>query len=320
MSHIWVPRAKIIEPLPFMLATACGGRFKLTAIRPDGRERPLTGWFSNIVLDQGLDLAITSGDSPSFLNCCRVGTGNTAPANAQTNLIAHVAGTSNIITSSTGTVGTPDFYSWKIATYRFAQGAAAGNLAEVGIGNGTGNAANLFSRELIRDGGGSPTTVTVLGDEFLDVSYEHRLYAGPLVDVASTVTISGVVYDTVARAAGAPGAAVVPWSMSVMDASVYSGALGAVSGFPGGASSGASSTANLGSYVNGNFFRDYTASWGLGNGNVGGCAAMAVSWRATLGGGNAGAHQISFSPSLPKDGTKLMTLNVRRTFTRKTVP
>jgi hypothetical protein len=75
--------------------------------------------------------------------------------------------------------------------YRFAPPAAAGNISEVGVGWGT--SSGLFSRALVLDGNGAPTSVTVLSSEYLEVTYEFRLY--PMVDdQTGVVTLDGVDY------------------------------------------------------------------------------------------------------------------------------
>jgi hypothetical protein len=323
--NIWVPRAKIIEPRQeLLLPIRCAGRYKLTAIRPDGRERPLTGWFSNLVLDQGLNQA---GTAASWMAACRVGTGNTAPAVTDTNLVAHLAGTTTVNADQTNIEASSPYYVWRIRTFRFAQGAAAGNLAEVGIGTSASNGANLFSRELIRDGVGSPTTITVQGDEFLDVVYEHRLYPADLVDVNGNVTISAVNYTTVSRTSHAgPGGSnnwKVPYALvstgSPLIAIAYNGALGAVTAQPSGTSSGATSFSQA-AYTNGNFYRDDTWTWGLNAGNVaGGITAIDIPFGSFAGQSSIGASQMSFSPAIPKDNTKVLAITFRRSLARHTI-
>ncbi|WP_444922940.1 hypothetical protein ACJJH9_12215 [Microbulbifer sp. DLAB2-AF] len=62
--------------------------------------------------------------------------------------------------------------------------------------------SDLFSRALVLDGNGNPTTITKLSDEYLHLTYELRIYP-PTTDTASTVELEGVVYDVIVRAADA---------------------------------------------------------------------------------------------------------------------
>jgi hypothetical protein len=58
-------------------------------------------------------------------------------------------------------------------TWRFGEGIAAGNIAEVGLGWGN---ATLWNRARIKDAQGKPTVITVFADEYLDVVSEIRVY------------------------------------------------------------------------------------------------------------------------------------------------
>ena len=65
------------------------------------------------------------------------------------------------------------------------------------------NRANqLFSRALIRDGAGNPTTLTVTAIDILTVTYQLRLYR-PTTDIVSTVCSTAVYTMLVAQAVGA---------------------------------------------------------------------------------------------------------------------
>src|SRR5690606_31940294 len=74
MTHIWVPRAKIIEPRRELRVThGLCGRFKLEAERPDGQRRLLADWFPNLITNAGLNRI---GTSSGWLTACAVGTGS----------------------------------------------------------------------------------------------------------------------------------------------------------------------------------------------------------------------------------------------------
>lgn len=168
---------------------ALEGRFRFVAVRPDGARRVLSDWGKNLILDGGLNRLGTGG----AFGTCRVGSGNSAPSFTQTTLDTPVAASTSVQSQQSGTA-VDNTYAWVRRTFRFPAGQAAGNLSEVGVGWESG----LFSRALIKDDLGDPTTITVLADEVLDVSYEIRAYPN-LSDQEFTVNISGVDYEFTVR-------------------------------------------------------------------------------------------------------------------------
>lgn len=298
-----------------LLRPTVRGFFKLTAIRPDGRERPLTGWFPNLITDVGLNRIGTG----SYLTACHVGSNNTTPTVADTILAGFVAGTTTIQAESYGAQTTAPYYGWKTRTYRFAQGVATGNLAEVGIATGktNGGATIMFSRALILDELGAPTTVTVLADEVLDVTYQLRLYP-PLTDVVQTgVTILGSgTHDitTRARAVTSNSWGLYLGNTASFDPSggssiiAYNGAIGTITGSPSGAADSVSAY-NV-AYGNNNLYRDGGGTWGLNNGNLAG-GIRSVVFSTSLG-----LYQTEFSPVLNKINSKTLNLLFRIAWAR----
>lgn len=310
MSMLWLPKEKeLIVPCPD-LRVGFRGFIKLEAVRPDGRVRPLTDWFPNLVTDVGLN-RIGSGN---YLTACHVGSNNTTPTVADTSLGGYIAGTTTVQATSTGNTTVSPYYSWKRITYRFATaGAAAGNIAEVGIATAAAQAGSiLFSRALVLDELGAPTTVTVLSDEVLDVTYELRLYP-PLTDVTGTVVISGsATHDYVLRASSVTsntswgyylGSTASMSHRSGNELAVYNGAIGTITQAPSGSSLSVG-LSNL-AYGNNNLYRDAVGSFGLNYGNVDG-GIKSVRFATTLG-----AFQYELTPIVPKDNTKTLTLTQR---------
>jgi hypothetical protein len=173
-------------------------KFEAVSIDADGTEhrRLLRDWQKNRITNAGLDFV---GSSTTALNFCQVGTGSTPVDDGDTALDAYLVGTSTILSDTYGIDSGGARYGWRRKVYRFAQGAAAGNIAEVGIGTAS-SGGTLFSRSLIVDEAGDPTSITILPTEFLDVTYEIRLYV-PTGDISAVVTISSVDYDLVIRPA-----------------------------------------------------------------------------------------------------------------------
>jgi hypothetical protein len=205
------------------------------------------------------------------------------------------------------------YYNEFVTGNRFAAGTLNGTYTEVGVGWGN---TTLFSRALIVDGSGNPTSITVLSDEVLDVYYRLRKYP-PLVDVTGTRVISSVSYDYTLRARSVTdtgGSAfwgrmvdtAVGATTRISAVSAYllaTGNIGAITGTVSGTSSGAASAANQ-TYSNNSLTRGVIVTYGLTNGNVSGGARS-----ATFVSNLEAAFQCEFDPVIPKDNTKTLTLN-----------
>jgi len=168
-------------------------------VETSGSRRVVADWFPNLILDAGRNIMNDHSNWATGGSACQVGTSGTVPTTADTGLIGFVIGTTNIHDSSFGSEATPPYFGWEQTTYRFIPGEATGNLSEVGVGWSALTGPYLISRALITDGLGAPTTITVLADEYLDVTYQLRYYP-PLEDVEGTITLNGVVYNTITRA------------------------------------------------------------------------------------------------------------------------
>lgn len=293
------------------------GRFRLLAVDADtGKERQLTDWFDNLITDAGLN-RMGSGSTIDF---AMVGSGSTAPNVLETALVSQVASTSN----NTGTINginsaDPTYYAYTRKTWRFNPGQATGNLSEVGVGWST---TAVFSRTLIKDSGGNPTTITVLANEYLDVQYELRANP-PLTDSAFNVNISGVSYTCVMRSCSVTYAdarnsfplgtavALVSNTFNIGHPRALSGDIGAISGEPSGSSSDGENITSNG-YAANSFSRTGSINFGLTQGNfAGGIKSLRFGYA-----GLACMFQCSFTPTIPKDSTKSLTLNLSITWAR----
>jgi len=284
-----------------------GGRYKLDVLGPDGEFRRSTGWFNNLVLTNGLDLL---GSLGSINGACQVGLGSSTPVATQTGLDSYVAGTTNIISSTTTAQSTSPYYIANIRTWQFtpaALGNVAHNFSEVGVGASTANDGKLFSRQLILDGLGSPTTITVLGDEYLNVTYELRYYP-PASDVTATVTINSTSYTITIRAALVTSSGTVNigtkagFYSSGGGSTWFQSAVQPITSIPSGAGVGALSSA-VSSYTNGNYYVDLTASSVI-NTAITGIQSYVV---ATT----FGYVQMGISPPIDKTNTQQLTFVTR---------
>lgn len=296
----------------------CGLEGRYNLIVRDGKtleKKRETGWFKNLILDAGLNRMGTG----AFMTHCHVGTSSVAPAVSQTALQGFLAGTGTIQSSVASTQASAPYFGKMVKIYRFAAGVATGTLAEVGVAWQITN-GNVFSRALITDTAGNPTTITVLPDEVLDVVYELRQYPD-LIDKVFQAVISGVTYDCVLRAALVTTQSVWadtidnsfgPYVSSTAAGIVYNGTLGPITADPSGSSDSAENVPSIGAYTNGSYQRTMSAFWGLNRGNLAG-GITALSMRTTRGG-----YKMSFSPPLPKDNTKTLTLTMRFFWARYT--
>jgi hypothetical protein len=311
---ILLPKYRDIEIPIALKRPRFAGHYKLEAVGLDGRVR-LLAEFDNIITNNGADLL--GNNSP--LTFCSVGSGNTAPSVTQTALTTFVASTSSINSNTFTSQSTSPYFGTNTVQYAFPIGGATGNLSEVGVGVAN-NGTNLFSRALILDGGGSPTTITVLSSEALYVTYQLNQYV-PLTDVVGNITIAGVNYSYTLRAQNATS---TNWCYRNGDAGgisnggaiVYNGSIGAITSSPSGTPAQASSLANN-SYSTGSFTLSGTATWTLTSGNLsGGVTAASVNFGTSQG--SRGQYQIGFGSAIPKDSSHVLTLSFGTSWTINT--
>jgi hypothetical protein len=303
----------------------------------DGKEvskRVVADWFPNLITNQGLDYLVD--DNEVFTNIlpattwafvyCSVGTGNTTPAFTDTSLANFLVHTTTRL-STVGDVvtsGSPYYKSW-VTTFRFAEGDAAGNLAEVGVGWASNT---LFSRALILDGVGSPTTITILSDEVLDVEYEYRVYPKE-TDVTGTVVFTGNIggtYDYTIRAAHVDEKipettfdGFLPFEMTRTSnissgtrfERVYEGSIGTILTSPSGTYDDVIPMTSFGTYTPGSFSLDITLTVPLTKGNLGAGIKSMLFFISTQ------YYQIEFDTAIPKTDTDVIAITFTLDWGRK---
>ena len=290
------------------LREECEGYYKIEAVKPDGTRRLLADWFPNLILDAGLD---RMGAFSDYLNWCQVGSGSTAPVATQTTLVARVAGTSTKQSDTSANSGADPYFARRTVTFRFAAGVATGVLAEVGVGwQGTGS---LYSRALILDALGSPTTITVLADESLDVTYELRMYVWAS-STSGVIALKAVTHGTIQKSANASQWSLSGASLNAGDAPSVNGYTGAPSAGVDGAPSGTlpgQATIDAAVYSPGSraLTLNITAELALWNNALGiGSILVRSGW---------GQWQIGFTPNIMKTADDILTLQVRHSWGRK---
>lgn len=206
------------------LKIGLAGKFTL-AVHGGARGSVTLAEFDNLILDNGLNMIMGSANNSPYgvFNDVFVGSGSTPAAVNQSAMVSLIAGQTADTPWSNGfvaAVGEARTYGYSRLTKQFGQGAAAGNISEVGIGS---SSANLFSRSLVKDSQGNPTTITVLADEYLTVVYELRRY--PPADITTSVfaILDGVTTEiSILASAGAITA--IRWGTAAPQGFTVSGA------------------------------------------------------------------------------------------------
>lgn len=303
--------------MTIQLHTGLSGRVRLVKHRDGDVSQELE--FNNLILDGGLDRWGSGG----IIDRCSVGAGNTAPTAAD-------VGLGSLIATSTTKLTVPSFLTansaerWTEVTtcYRFDAGVGTGTIAEIGMGWDTG----LWSRALVKDGSGVPTTITKLADETLDVYYTLRIKF-PSSDITGSIVLEGVTYDYILRPAEI---ASVPLTQDALFAARFasspsssgdmragSSEIGSVlAPAPNSSWSGATTAA---AYSPGTYKRRLTFSAGLTDMNVsGGFKALGLNIR---GGSTQQVWQMGFyiggtAAAVPKTAAKIFSLTVDFTWAR----
>jgi len=274
--------------------------------------------FPNLITNGGLE---RMGDNGDWLSRTYVGSGSAVPNFNDSAMNNFVASTGAQQSSVKGAQSSEPYFTWIRITRRFSAGQAAGNLSEVGIGWLNG----LFSRALIVDADGNPTTITVGADQFLDVTYEFRFYP-KTTDDTGTFTLAGNLggtYDYVLRPSNVTSNnSVLGWYLSAGGTSmdwlgatsagrkVYSGAIGSITETPSGSSIYATNL-TASAYEASSHTRKVTMTLGLDAGNfeTGIKSAFFI-----LG---IGAFQAEFTPAILKTNERLLNLEFSHSWGRR---
>ena len=284
------------------------GFYSFKVSNSKGESRDLSGIIAedhkNLILDVGLNALGTT----SVVSACKVGTGVTPVAVSQTDLATPLAITSTLQSSSTGRNSTAPYYTWGRRTFRFSQGTAAGNLTEVGVTYGDGS--SLFSRALIVDSEGNPTTLTILADEWLDVTYELRVYQD-LADKTFNINLLGVDHVVTVRPANVttnPSDSsyffdhFISWYYYYSQCSHYNGTIGTITGSPSGVGSSTGGT-SYGAYSQNSLQRSIIYGVGLDDANLeGGIQSTIINTHKC-------SWQVGYVPAIAKDSFKTLTMN-----------
>ncbi len=296
------------------------GRYRLDVHDPVTGACRSTGWFANLVTDQGLDML---GQGPAdYLRYCQVGTGTATPASSDVALGNGVA--SAAYTRAANALNSAERYVALEVQYLFAAGAASGTIAEVGVGPVDDAAStSLFSRARVTDANGDPATVAVGAGEELRVYYELRVYQ-PTADTVTTVdgvevTVRAAMADTLYWNSngwwlGLGHPRMVFQNVSSGAVYVYAGDIAAITGTPSGSvrSHSHADSVTAEPYVAGSFERLVAVHLDPAEGNVTGGTIQAL--RLDYG---PGVLQMRFDPPLAKDDSQALDLNLTYRWARR---
>lgn len=305
--------------------TALSGQFRMVVSEDAAGERVKhdTGFFDNLITDVGMNrvgtITTNSGFSINSFNslCGRfvVGSGSATPAFTDTALVAPVAfASADPVLYSQSSSYTRGWYEITVR-HSFGQGQAAGNLSEIGIQH-TSASGPLWSRALILDGAGNPTTITVLPDDYLTCYYTLRIMI-PQEDAVFNIDVDygddGIV-PTVVTARPLSANSSDPYSGWGLQTASTSGIGGAILQFFSGGLAAPTASAPLGSaidrqtssftvvpYVTDSHQRFLTRTNGINDHNS---QELRTARLYAL----MGCWQINFNPPLQKNNTQTMQL------------
>lgn len=290
----------------------------LEAINTKTGKKRSTGWFDNLILNQGLNVMGSSAP----LNYCRVGTSGVAVDVSQTTLGSQVASSNTINSNVYGWDTVGNEYGYNRRVFRFAAGVATGTLEEVGVGQAA--STGLFSRALILNGGGTPTPFVVGASDILDVTYELRYYP-KITDTVTVVNVNGIDYTFTIR----PENADVTFGATTNIR--FLGAAGSSVGMNAGGSSASASTSNItfNDYLSALSGLNITSSPPVISSYVSGSYELVRSWNFGPSAGTAplyafmfptscGQWKMQVSPPLPKSAINSLTIAMNMSWGRRT--
>lgn len=287
------------------------GVFKLSKGNLNTNEEQHLTTFNNLILDNGLNLLFIESWTLTPLYRCSIGAGTSEPAVTDTSLTNHKFTVNYNSQGSDGNVS--GIYRWTTMKYRFNPNVA-GTYTEIGIGAASNN---LFSKSLIKDSNGNPIAITLLPDEYLDVTYELRFYINTTESTITNFNLGKSVHTLNTKAAyinsTEPLNSTVSNICNGTNFMLFSGPVSASNtGGPSGYGSSSSSITYF-PYVNNSFERSYRAVFNLNN-NVNNWPIKS----AFLNCGSFGLFQTEIIPDIIKTSSEILTIDYKISLGRYT--
>lgn len=291
--------------------TGISGEYRLVVNRANGVKHD-TGWFKNLILDQGLERigTVNPTDFRNLLKFVKLGTGTTPPEVSQTALETQIAVQQSTSTTTTN-LGSPSYIGRCEVKYTFGLGAILNTITEIGVGweSGTGS---LFSRALITPG---PLTLGALDQ--LEVFYRLE-FTPSLNDVNGTFSIGSTSYNYTIRRAEidqySPGDDSSLISGRNSSLAIYENfVLGSITESPTGTVK-ATDAPSLTAYVPNSYYIeakfDFAIAITVSTGNGG------LLYRVSTAGFDYGAFQISYAPPITKTTAQILSFVIRNSWAR----
>lgn len=289
--------------------TQVQGVFKLSKGNLNTGEEQHITTFNNLILDNGLNLLCTSWMMESFA-VCSIGAGTSEPTVTDTSLTDHRFTVGGNLLSEGNSSG---IYRWTTFKYRFNPNVA-GTYTEIGIGKVSNN---LFSKSLIKDSNGNPIAITLLSDEYLDVTYEIRFYINTTESTITNFNLGKSVHTLNTKAAYITATKTIydgniadrpTWCFNLLSDTVSASNIDG----PGGILSSSTSLITL-PYVGGSFEKSYRAVFDLNN--------QVNNWpikSAFINFGCFGLFQTEFIPDIIKTSSEILTIDFKISLGRYT--
>lgn len=329
------PKIPVDRTVELVSAVGVSGYVIVELLNRDGSVKQRLE-FKNLITDVGLDMIMGRGGNLSLdslteanIMYAGVGTGSTAAASTDTTLVTEITPTTTHRTNSDGSyaqsgptyvAGSPDYW-WRQSTFLFDFTQANGNLTEVGLFDAN-SSGNMFMRQLLKDSGGTPTTIVKTSAEQLRLIYEIRIEPLQSDNVQSAVAISATNYDITTRAANANAAGAwgsidyASWGTgSTRGWALETNTLGARTTVPSGTATGSNSR-SVASYTNGTFYRDITYVWNAATANFATGIGSVIHGLKSSTLTSTQMFQTAFNPQFAKDNTKQLNLIIRYTVDR----
>ena len=312
------------------------GRYKLQRREaiPDGQGGFVAGevieetpWSDNLLTSYYFNtIAFAQGNY--YARGCVVGTGSGAVAESNTGLTTYLAATTQTLNpSQVNQFSTSPRYCQQTCTYRFNPGTATGNISEMAmvvVNSGITSATPIISRALVVDGVGTPTAITVLSDEYLDVIWQYTIYVPEDQTGDVTFIIDGVniVYNYTIRACymntasrwgyASSNLPMVSINLATGPYGCYASTQSTLSAYNSSPSSaGVCNTVVNQTWVAGSRACTKRITWGLATANAALRSFVACATDSIAGG--LGAVHILLDSSVTKVATKTFTLDLKYT-------
>lgn len=294
------------------------GEMRCILYDPDMSVVQDTGWFDNLIVDNGLEIYETENN---VFRYTYVGTGTTPTVVGMTSMESLIPGGYSSTTGNGNGIevynGISPYEFSKTLSRRFLAGVGTGTISEIGIGEDT-LGANIFNRQLV-----TPSPISKGASQILDVIFRLTYYP-PIGDTLSSgLTIDGIDYNTISHGSNylllsnvtevftGPSSNQTFWA-------VYDGDIGAtVEDRPSGDGGGGVPAQSSPAYIPGSYYKDFKMSYSIDAGNppLGIRSIESVfnsCWMQT----QFGDAPAATGNRIPKDNTKEFDITVRLSWDR----